>query len=158
MSTGKIYLTKQGYDDLKVEYQRLKLEDKPVALERIKQARELDDLEDNQEYEAAREAHNVLEGRLLEIEEIIGSAKIIDGASGKSKIAVGSTVTVGFQDREQTYTIVGSVEANPSQGKVSHESPVGSQLMGLREGDVVKVKLPHTSIEYTVLKIHHKSN
>ncbi len=154
MTNEKYYLTEEGYANLRKEYQRLKLHDKPLALKRIKNAREMDELEDNQEYEAAREAYSVLEGRLLEIEDILKNAQIIEKAVAQGRIDIGSKVTVEVNNQQQTFTIVGSIEADPSQGKVSHESPVGKSLLGLREGDIVEVKLPHATLEYRILKIH----
>jgi transcription elongation factor GreA len=159
-ASEKYYLTKEGYENLQHEYQRLKTQDRPKALDRVKQARELGDLEDNDnpEYEAAREAQSVVEGRIMEIEDILAKAEIISVAPtskvGEVKVQLGSMVTVEVGGNEQTYTIVGSVESDPAQGRVSHESPVGSNLLGLKEGDVVKVELPHNTLEYKILKIH----
>ena len=143
---------------MRAEYEALMNEDKPAVLERIKEAREMGNLEDNQEFEAAREAQNVIEGRIQEIEEILADCEIIEakGEGEETKIDLGSTVTVDVHGKEQIFTIVGSIEADPSQGKLSHESPVGSQLIGLKEGDDIKVELPHTTVNYKVLKIHAK--
>lgn len=151
----KYFLTKLGYQRLQEEYKRLKSEEKLVALERVKKAREMGNLEDNQEYEAARVALNLVEGRILELEDILDNAKIIaEEREIKGKITLGSRVTVEVKGAKQALTIVGSIEADPSQGKISHKSPVGSKLLGLKKGDVVKIELPNTIIEYKILKIH----
>jgi len=158
MAENKYYLTQEAYDNLQDELQKINLQDMPAVLERVKRARDLGELEDNQEYEAARDAQNVVKGRLLEIEKILENAQVIEEGtrSVSGRVDVGSKVTVRVQDddRQHTFTIVGSVEADPSQGKISHESPVGQKLLGLKEGDTVKVELPHATIEYKVIKIH----
>lgn len=155
MAQSEYYLTQEGLDNLKTEYERLKGEDWPEVLQRVSEARELGKLEDNQEYEHAKHAKDIIEGRMVELEDIIANAaviapeRIIDG-----KIVLGSTVTVEVKGDHQTFTIVGSVEADPSQGKLSCESPVGQQLLGLEEGDIIEIKLPHATIEYKIIKIH----
>ncbi|MCA9391611.1 transcription elongation factor GreA [candidate division WWE3 bacterium] len=157
MDKKEYYLTQTGYDNLRAEYDRLKAEEWPNVVKRVSDARELGKLEDNQEFEEAKKAKDVIEGKLLEIEDILERASIIEeGKSGaKATVDIGSTVTVEVKGSRQTFTIVGSIEADPAQGKISHESPVGEQLLGLRQGDIVEIKLPSgTNLEYKIVKIH----
>ncbi len=152
------YLTQEGFDNLKVEHERLRGSDWPAVLKRVSEARELGKLEDNQELEEAKSAKDMIEGRLLELEDILERAEIIDvtaqGNRTRGIVTIGSTVTVEIQGAEQTFTLVGSIEADPGKGKISHESPVGKNLMGLKEGDIVEIKLPHATFEYKIIKIH----
>lgn len=152
----KYYLTEEGHQNLLKEYEKLVKVDKPAILERVKKAREMGNLEDNQEYDAAQDAKNVMEGRIMEIEEVLENVQVIaeTDVAKDGIITIGSRATVEVHGRTQTITIVGTVEADPSQGKVSHESPVGQKLLGLKEGDEVKIELPHTSLTYKVTKVH----
>jgi transcription elongation factor GreA len=155
MQRKEYFLTKEGLKNLKNELGRLKAEDLPLVVKRVSDARELGKLEDNQEFDEASRAKNMLEGRIDELEEIIKNASIIDhGEISSEVIQIGSTVTVEVKGDHHTFTIVGSVESDPSKGKISHESPVGKKLLGLKEGDVVKIQLPHATIDYRIKKIH----
>ncbi|NCS32354.1 transcription elongation factor GreA [bacterium] len=156
MDDHTYYVTREGYNNLLDEKKRLQAESKPKALVRVKHARDMGSLEDNDEYNAAREALNLIEGRLLELTEVLEKVQVVDKSdiAGKAHIELGSTITVDVRGKEQTLTIVGSIEADPTIGRVSHESPVGTSLMGLKEGDIVEIKLPHTSVEYKIIKIH----
>jgi transcription elongation factor GreA len=152
----KYYLTKEGFDNLQSEYARLKNEEWPAILKRVSEARESGNLEDDPEFEEANRAKEIIEGRILEIEQIIENVEIIEAAFKgiKGKISLGTTVTLEVQGENQTFTIVGSIEADPTQGRLSHESPLGKQLLGLKEGDIVEIKLPFGNVEYRVVKIH----
>lgn len=156
MDTQTYYVTQEGLDNLSAEQQRLTLVEKPQALDRVKHARDMGNLEDNDEYEAAREALNLIEGRIGELQDILDRAEVIQAKGGvnKAEITIGSMVTVEVSGLEHKITLVGSVEADASRGKVSHESPVGEKLLGLKEGDIVKIELPHASVEYKIKKIH----
>ena len=156
METQTYFVTKEGFEALTAEKDRLVVTGKPRALERVKHARDMGSLEDNDEYDAAREALNFIEGRINEIEDVLERAEIITQAdiAQKAEITLGSTVTVEVSGKAQKITLVGSIEADVSQGKVSHESPVGEKLLGHKEGDIVKIELPQTTLEYKILKIH----
>ncbi len=152
----KYYLTKEGYENLQKEFKRLKSEEWPAILKRVSEARELGNLEDNPEFDEASKAKDLVEGRIMEIEAIIDDVEIIkeEPKGVKGKISLGTTVTLEVQGEHQTFTIVGSIEADPTQGKLSHESPLGKQLLGLKEGDIIEIKLPFGNVEYRVVKIH----
>ncbi len=148
------FLTQEGFKNLKKELERLKNEELPAAIKRVSKARELDKIEDNQEFETAIREKDILEGRISELEDVLENATVINKNKVSTTIEVGSTITVEVKGVHKTLTIVGSMEADPSQGKVSHESPVGKQLLGLKEGDIVEIKLPHATVEYKIKKIH----
>ncbi|HKZ34474.1 MAG TPA: transcription elongation factor GreA [Patescibacteria group bacterium] len=151
----RVYLTAEGLHDLKAEYEKLTREDRPKVADRIARAREFGDLSENAEYDAAREQQSFIEGRIIELEEILKHAQVIENRKSKVNIVeVGSTVTVEIDGEKENYTIVGSVEAQPEQGRISHESPVGKALLGLKVGDEVDVDLPHAKLKYRIIQIH----
>lgn len=150
----EVFVTTSGLAKLKAEYEELTTVKRKDVAERIAAARELGDSdEDSTEYEAAREELSFVEGRIMELEELIKRAKVIDHAVGSIVVEVGSTVTVEIDGVTETYTIVGSVESEPEKGKISHESPVGKALLGLKAGDEVEVSTPLAAIKYKIKKI-----
>lgn len=150
------YLTQDGYNQLKEEYRLLVNNEKPKVIKKMKEARAKGNLEDNPEYDSVREEQMMLEGRILEIEQILEHAKIVDTERViDGQIMIGSKVTVEIDGDAETYQIVGSAEADPGNGKISYESPVGKALLGLSPGDLVEVKLPHATLSYKVVEIHH---
>lgn len=152
--TDQYFLTQEGLQNLEREYRTLIEVEKPKVVERVRKAREMGSLDDNPEYDAARDEQSRLEGRIWEVGEILAHAQIVEEQKKvKGKINVGSTITVEIEGEKETFTIVGSVEADPSLGKISHESPVGKALLGLQEGDSVEVALPHGRFTYKVLEI-----
>ncbi|KKS44119.1 MAG: Transcription elongation factor GreA [candidate division CPR1 bacterium GW2011_GWA2_42_17] len=154
MMQDKYFVTKDGLKNLKKELKRLKENEKPQAIERVKKAREMGYLDDNPEYEAAREEQSLVEGRIEELEDVIANAKIVEEQKEiKGVISIGSKVKVEIDGKRNVFTIVGSVEADPALGKISHESPVGQALLGLKAGDTIKVKLPGGEFKYKILEI-----
>lgn len=156
MEDDLYYLTQEGYNQLKQELDQLKKVERPIIIEKVKEARSKGGgLEDNSEYESVREEQMMLEGRILEIEDILDNSKIVDVAEADTtKISVGSRVTVELEGEQEVYQIVGSAEADPGNGKISYESPVGKALLGLQPNDTVEVSLPHIKLAYRVLEIH----
>jgi transcription elongation factor GreA len=128
-----VSLTKDGKAELENELKNLKAQ-RPAIAERIATARAFGDLSENEEYSSARAEQKQVENRILEIEEILKSAKIIRNAS-HDKVAMGATVTFSLNGNDRTYTIVGSVEADPTKGSISDVSPIGKALMGKKVGD-----------------------
>lgn len=154
MKDNQVYVTSDGLTKLKTEYEDLIKHKRKEIAERIASAREMGESDDvNPEYEAAREEQSFIEGRIAELEEILKKATIIDHAKNGKVVEVGSTVTVQIGSDHETYTIVGSVEAAPTQGKISHESPVGQALLGLKAGDEVAVTTPTATLKYRIKKI-----
>lgn len=132
-----INLTKQGKTDLEAELKEL-ISRRPAIAERLQTARAFGDLSENQEYSDARSEQKTVENRIAEIEEILKNAKLIRNAS-HDKVSMGATVTVTLNGKKATYFIVGPVEANPLEGKISDKSPIGQSLMGKKVGDTYEL-------------------
>lgn len=128
-----VNLTADGKAELEQELESL-IAQRPAIAERIATARAFGDLSENQEYTDARAEQKNVENRIIEIEEILKSAKIIQAAKS-DKVSVGSIVTIDMAAKEFTYTLVGPVEANPLEGKISNESPIGKLLLGRKAGE-----------------------
>ena len=128
-----VNLTAEGKKELEAELDAL-IKSRPAIAERIATARAFGDLSENEEYSSARNEQKITEGRILEIQEILKSAKIIKGGK-RSKIDLGATVELDMGGRSVTYTLVGPTEANPLEGKISNESPIGKALLGRKAGE-----------------------
>ncbi len=150
----KYLLTPEGLAKLNEELKYLINEKRKEIIERIKEAAAHGDLSENADYAQAREEQSFIEGRIQEIEDIIKNAEIIAAASGHSAVTIGSTVVVKTNGTEKKYTIVGSNEANPAEGKISNESLVGKALLGKKVGDKVKVTTPAGEMEYQIVSIN----
>jgi transcription elongation factor GreA len=157
MPDTPVLLTEEGYAKLEQELEHLKAVRRPQVAERIRQAKELASTQNNAEYDDAKNEQAFVEGRILTLEKMIQDATIIDEeqAHHATQVQIGSDVTVseGHGKKQQTFTIVGSAEADPKQGKISNESPVGRALLGKRVGDEVQVAAPKGVLRYTVTKI-----
>lgn len=149
--TTPAYITKEGLERMMKELADLKLKKREVS-ERINKAKDLGDLSENAEYQDAKEEMAFLSGHMLELEDYINRAVVIE-QRGTDKVHVGSTVIVSSANGEKTYTIVGANEANPSAGKISNETPLAQSLLGKRVGDVVAVMTPSGKVDYTIVKI-----
>lgn len=144
-------ITEAGKKELEQELAGLKDQRGGIA-DKIADARDFGDLSENAEYDSAREAQGLLESRIAEIEDILLNADIIK-AGKKTNVALGSTVELKTGNKTVTYSVVGPVEANPIEGKVSNESPIGVALMGKKVDDDVTIKTPKGSIEYKIVSI-----
>ena len=147
-------LTSEGFLELETELNNLKSEDRPRIIEAIKEARAQGDLSENADYDAARDEQAKIEARIQELEYMLEHAKIIEKVSG-DKVAVGTTVTVQYvdDDEEEEYSIVGSMEADPFENKISNESPIGKAIMDRRVGDIISVESPNGSYDIKIVKI-----
>ncbi|MEE1002807.1 MAG: transcription elongation factor GreA [Acutalibacteraceae bacterium] len=155
----EILITKEGLDELKAELDYLKAEKRLEIAEKIKVARSFGDLSENSEYDEAKNDQAKLENRINEIETILKHYKIIDEGSTRSKIVnVGTKVKVldVELDEETEYKIVGSAEADPLNGKISDESPIGKALLGHKEGETVVANTPQGDLEFKIVKIIKK--
>ncbi len=148
----KLYhLTGEGKQELETELEELKGRRGDVA-DKIANARDYGDLSENAEYDAAREEQAQVESRIAEIEDILKNADIIKAGKSNGTIRVGSTVELK-NSKVVTYRIVGPVEADPLEGKISNESPIGAALMGKKVGDKVSIETPGGTSHYTVNKV-----
>ena len=143
-------ITSDGKKELESELATLKARRGDIA-DKIAEARDYGDLSENAEYDAAREEQGLVESRIAEIEDILQNAEIIK-ASHKSTIGLGSKVELK-NGTTINYHIVGAVEANPAEGKISDQSPIGQALMGKKEGDTATVATPKGEITYTIVKV-----
>lgn len=162
VDTEEVLITKEGLKKIKDELDYLKTTKREEIAARLKEAISYGDLSENAEYEEAKNEQAFIEGRILELEKQIKNAKIItDGttqkASTKGKVIdIGSTVTVRNKtddDEPETYTIVGSMEADPVEHKISNESPIGRGLLGREKGDVIEIVAPAGKFKYEILKV-----
>jgi len=153
----KVFLTQAGYDRLEEELNTLKVVSRRNVAEKIKVAREFGDITENSEYDTAKNEQSTIEGRILEIEQKLRLAVIIDEEKlDTSVVNIGSTVKIYDLtfDEEIVYDIVGTTEANIEENKISNESPVGSALIGKKAGDSIKVETPGGIQKYKILEIN----
>jgi transcription elongation factor GreA len=148
------HVTAEGLAALQAELDELAHRRRPEVISRIKAARELGDLSENADYDAARKEQSFLEGRVQQIEQMIKSAVIIETEGTGSVVVLGSTVVIETDRHgEETFTIVGSAEADAAAGKISYTSPIGRALMGRRAGETVRVQVPAGTLDYTVTRV-----
>ncbi len=145
------YLTNEGVEELKTELAELVAQRGPIA-ERIRTAREFGDLSENAEYSSARQEQERVESRIAEIEHILQNVEIITKPKGDSKVQLGSTVILE-NGTTKKFQVVGTVEADPINGKISDESPIGQALLGKKEGDEVEIKTPAETQVYKIVDI-----
>ncbi len=153
MSTG-VYLTQEGADKLKKDLEILVGPRRRELAKRLRHAIQQGDLSENADYTAAKEDQAFLEGKILEIEDALRRAIIIDDSITSDTVVIGSTVTVSMgDDAAQTFRVIGVKEANPRQGMISHQSPYGQALLGKRVGETALAETPSGTIELKVLEI-----
>lgn len=152
MKEKEKYITKKGLEDLKQELNELVNIKRPKILNEIKTTRDLGDLSENAGYHAAKEQQTFVESRINEIEEIVKNAVVKDENTG-GKVDIGSSVTLESDGSTHDYVIVGASESNPVEGKISYESPMGSVLMGKKQGDSVKVGTPMGVTNYKIITV-----
>jgi transcription elongation factor GreA len=156
MTLKQTPLTKDGLAKLEEELEHLKTVRRPQVAKRIQEAKELASPQNNPEYGDAKNEQAFLEGRILTLEQIVQNAVIIDEeeAHHSTSVQLGSTVTVKNEKGEQEhYTIVGSAEADPKEGRISNESPVGQALLGKSVGQEVSVRVPAGILRFTIVSI-----
>ena len=155
MTEKKVVLTYDGLKNMEAELENLKTVRRKDVAEKIKEARGQGDLSENAEYDAAKEEQAEIEARIVQLEKMLRNAEVIDEEDGaKDTISLGTTVTVldvEF-DEEMEYTIVGSAEADPMNGRISNESPVGMALLGHTKDDIIMIETPDGEVEFKVLR------
>jgi len=152
---SKIYLTEEGKEKLQMELEDLKGPQRQEIAARLKSAIEMGDLSENADYHKAKEDQGFLEGKIMEIQHTLSHAIIVEEPeNGSDSVAVGCKVTVQEEDfPPETYYLVGSQEADPTENKISHVSPIGSALMKKKIGDKVNIKTPGGELELKILAI-----
>lgn len=152
----KIFVTREGFEELKREHDELMRVKRPEVLERVSAARAMGDLSENSEYTAAREELSLIDGRIEELADILKNASLIEGktsSKGARIVQLGSKVTVTIGGKKEIFMLVGEWEADPRDKKISHESPLGKALIGRGVGEKIEVEAPAGKIHYTVVAI-----
>ena len=151
--TSKVYLTNEGFLEIEEELNHLKEVKRPEVIKALKDARALGDLSENADYDAARNEQAQVEGRIKELEQLLEKAELIE-KKDTDTVSLGATVTIKYVDDDddefEEYRIVGSKEADPSNNKISNESPLAKGIMGARVGDTCVVESPNGSYEVIV--------
>ena len=153
--SNKVYLTNEGFLEIEEELNHLKEVKRPEVIKALKDARALGDLSENADYDAARNEQAKVEGRILELEKLLEVAELIEKRDN-DKVGLGATVKImydGDEDDTEEYRIVGSKEADPSNNKISNESPLAKAIMGAKVGDTCTVESPNGNYEVEVLEI-----
>ena len=156
MAAKQVLLTDEGLHNLEQELEFLKTERRKEIAEKIKVALSFGDLSENSEYDEAKNEQAMIEARILQIEAMLKNVKILDsGSLDTETVNLGSRVRVLDTefDEEETFQIVGSTEANPDQGRISDESPIGKNLLGHRVDDIVAIPVPNGTVTYKILEI-----
>jgi len=155
MANSAVYLTAEGLKKLEEELEHLRTVKRLEVAQRLHEAMEDGELIENAEYEAAKNEQAFVEGRILELEHMLAQAQIIEPGRSKDVVRIGSTVVVQEDGNggSETYTIVGVAEANPREGLISNESPLGVSLLDHKVGDVVTVKAPAGMLRFRLVKI-----
>lgn len=156
MQNKKIFLTKEGLEELKKEHTVLTKVRRLEVVARLTQARDMGDLSENAEYTAAREELSFVDGRIDELEELLKQVNLITEdtkTNGKATVQLGSTVTLHHKNKKEDFTVVGEWEADPMAKKISHESPLGKALIGKQIGEKVEVVAPAGKIVYTIVSV-----
>lgn len=151
----KNYLTKEGYEELKAELQKLINVDRANNIEAIKEARALGDLSENADYDAARHDQALIEGKIQKLTKLIENCEIIE-KKNDGKVGLGSNISIKYVDDEEEdeYRIVGSQEADPFSGKISNESPIAKALFNKKVGDIVEVEAPNGNYKIEITEIN----
>lgn len=156
MTSDKTYLTPEGREQLERELRELIEVQRPEIAQKLKEAVAQGDLKENADYHDAKERQGFIEGKIQDIESKLRSAVIIERDGSSDIVQIGDTVTIredGTKE-DETYTIVGAAEAQPTEGKISNESPIGKALLGAKKGDKVVVQTPDGKIKFKIRKIN----
>jgi len=160
MTDDRIPMTREGYDKLKAELDRLRNVEMIEITKRVATAREMGDLSENAEYHAAREDQGILQARINEISDRLSRAEIVDtSALPKDTIAFGTKVKVKNleDDEEEVYELVGPGQENPDKGRILTTSPIGQGLIGRKKGQTVDIQVPRGTIRFKILEISSAS-
>ncbi|HET7144434.1 MAG TPA: transcription elongation factor GreA [Anaerolineales bacterium] len=148
------YLTPEGETKLKAELEDLKGPKREQLSLRLRSAIQMGDLSENADYHKAKEDQGFLEGRIQELEAILRNSVIIEKTLSNGLVTIGATITIQEKDFDpETYHLVGAAEADPPNGKISHESPIGRALMDKKVGDIAEAETPGGKLKFKILKI-----
>lgn len=153
--SNKVYLTNEGFLEIEEELNHLKDVKRPEVIKALKDARALGDLSENADYDAARDEQAKVEGRIAELEKLLETAELIEKRDN-DKVGLGATVKIMYDDDSsdtEEYRIVGSKEADPSNNKISNESPLAKAIMNAKVGETCTVESPNGNYEVKVLEI-----
>ncbi len=150
----KIQFTSAGLAEIQAELEELKNQKLTGVIERVARARDFGDLSENAEYHAAKEELAFIEGRIEELESIVGKAVVATPTKSKDSVDIGRRVTVEVDGTDHTYEIVGEWEADPLKKKISHTSPLGQALVGKKKGEQVEFEAPAGKVIYKIKKVH----
>ena len=153
MNSKPSYLSRDGLDKLREELEVMVNVRRSEVVVRIHEAKAHGDLSENAEYEDAKNEQAFVEGRIQSLEALIKNAIIIDENHSTDHVAIGSTVVLHSSDGKEKYTIVGSAEASPREGRISNESPLGRALLGRRKGETVRVAAPAGEMDFKIVGI-----
>ena len=154
ISEDKVYLTHEALEDFKKELEAMTQTRRPRAIERVAETRVPGELEENSDYIQAKQDLSFIDGRIVELEELVTKAVLIDEGHQSCKIInLGCRVTVKANGEKKVFQLVGEWEADPASQKISHESPLGQALIGKKMGDEVEVEAPAGKIVYTIVSI-----
>lgn len=148
------YLTPEGEAKLKAELEDLKGSKREELSQRLRSAIQMGDLSENADYHKAKEDQGFLEGRIQELEAILRNSIIIEKTQSQGLVSIGATITIQEADFDpETYHLVGVTEADPRNGKISHESPIGRAIMDKKVGDIAEAETPGGKIKFKIIKI-----
>jgi transcription elongation factor GreA len=153
MNNKPAYLSKDGLEQIRQELDELVNTRRAEVAARIHEAKEHGDISENAEYEDAKNEQAFVEGRIQSLSALLKNAVVINENHSTTHVQIGSTVTLQSDDGKEKFTIVGSAEAAPSEGRISNESPVGRALLGRKKGDTVVVTVPAGDTSYKILSI-----
>lgn len=151
---NQTYLSPEGMEALKKELQELKTKKRQEIAKRLQEAKDLGDLSENAEYFEAKEAQSLNENRIIELEELLKNAVVIKTPNAEDVVRIGSTIETKLNNITEIFSIVGSAEAKPQEGKISNESPLGRAFLGKKSGDEVEIKTPGGIVKYKIIKIY----
>ncbi len=152
-------MTDITYEKLSMELEYLKTKERAKIAKEIEAALELGDLKENAEYHAAKDRQGLMEARIIELQDVVGRAIVIDPSKlAHERVSFGSTILIidTKTDEEITYTIVGTQESNPNKGLISIKSPLAKQILGKEEGDSVRMNLPSGKVQYDIEEVYYK--
>jgi len=153
------YLSKKKYKELEKELKKLSTTGRKEIAKKLDTAKSFGDLKENAEYHAAKDRQGLMEARIIELQDVVGRAIVIDPSKlAHERVSFGSTILIidTKTDEEITYTIVGTQESNPNKGLISIKSPLAKQILGKEEGDSVRMNLPSGKVQYDIEEVYYK--